>query len=172
MSPIIASMFLKRLFYLLFKIAILIFFFFKKEKTCEDFGLKAYRIRRGDSFYKIGDENVEKMNRIMSMYPDIDPEQLPVGKMICIPEADPCQEGFSKYKIKRGDTFFSISKHNSEVMEKIMSLVPEIDPSSLPVGRSICVPSSLPKSRKETKKTKKHKIVEAIETTEANQIQE
>ena len=47
----------------------------------------------------------KSMNRIMSLYPDIDPAKLPVGKVICIPDAQPFQNDFAKYKIKRGDTF-------------------------------------------------------------------
>ena len=75
------------------------------------------------------------MNRIVSLYPDIDPVKLPVGKVICIPEAQPCQEGYSKYKIKRGDTFFSISKMDSNLMNQIMSLSPDVDAGNLPVGK-------------------------------------
>ena len=46
-----------------------------------------------------------------------------------------CQEGFAKYKIKRGDTFFSISKEDSNLMEQIMSLSPDVDAGNLPVGK-------------------------------------
>ena len=76
------------------------------------------------------------MNRIMSLYPDIDPAKLPVGKVICIPEAQPCVKmAFAKKKIKRGDTFFSISKEDSNLMEQIMSLSPDVDAGNLPVGK-------------------------------------
>ena len=113
---------------------------------------------------------MEQMTRIMTLYPDIDPAKLPVGKIICIPdEANACGDGLVKYKIKRGDTFFSISKQNSDLMEQIMSLSPDVDPASLPVGKSICVPSSLVSNKDgESKKklTKKHKIIKVIETVD------
>ncbi len=48
------------------------------------------------AFDKIGDENVDNMNRIMSLYPDIDPTKLLLAKVICIPDAQPCQDGFAK----------------------------------------------------------------------------
>ena len=116
------------------------------------------------------------MNRIMSLYPDIDPAKLPVGKVICIPDAQPCQEGYAKYKIKRGDTFFSISKMDSNLMEQIMSLSPDVDAGNLPVGKSICVPASLVqeeqhvKHKKQTfttvKPTRKPKVIRVIEVEE------
>ena len=74
---------------------------------------------------------------------DIDPAKLPVGKFICILEAQPwVKMAFAKYKIKRNDTFFSISKMDSNLMEQIMSLSPDVDAGNLPVGKSICVPAS------------------------------
>jgi len=57
------------------------------------------------AFDKIGATRMwTSMNRIMSLHPDIDPTKLPVGKVICIPDAQPFQNDFAKYKIKRGDT--------------------------------------------------------------------
>jgi hypothetical protein len=112
----------------------------------------------------------------MSLYPDIDPAKLPVGKVICIPEAQPYQDGFAKYKIKRGDTFFSISKENSNVMEQIISLLPDVDAVNLPVGKSICVPASLVQEEKRVKHkiqtftivkpTRKHKVIKVVEVEE------
>ena len=83
------------------------------------------------------------MNEIMSLYPDIDPAQLPAGKTICIPDGAQCKEGLSLYTIKKGDTFFSISKRNNDVMEQIMSSNPNVDPKDMPIGTTICIPSEL-----------------------------
>lgn len=77
--------------------------------------------------------------------PGIDPNNLKVGQVICLPVAAPapgaCGEGLIPYTVKAGDTLFALARSNSTTVEALIRLNPGIvDPNSLRIGQTVCLP--------------------------------
>lgn len=60
----------------------------KKDKCDGSF----YIIKPGDTLYDIANKYKVRVSEILKENPDIDPNNLKVGQLICIPESDPCDK--------------------------------------------------------------------------------
>lgn len=83
---------------------------------------------------------------IISANPDVDPQKLMPGQVICIPQQQiypPCPEG-NYYTIRAGDTLYRIARQFNVSLDDLLEANPAIDPFSLQVGQVICIPLATP----------------------------
>ena len=80
------------------------------------------------------------IKRIMAANSDINPNNLQVGQIICIPArfAIGCPGIF--YGILSGDTIASLARRFNTSVNYILSFNPVIDTNNLQVGLAICIP--------------------------------
>ncbi|HSH35856.1 LysM domain-containing protein [Schnuerera sp.] len=106
-----------------------------------------YTIKSGDTLYILAQKYNTTVEAILKINPGIDPNNLQIGQVICIPKAappmPPCPNGFY-YTIKEGDTFYKLSQQFGVSVEAIMRANPGVDPNNLQIGQVICIPYSAP----------------------------
>ncbi|WZL74571.1 LysM peptidoglycan-binding domain-containing protein [Clostridiaceae bacterium 35-E11] len=113
----------------------------------------SYVIQRGDTFYKIAKTFNISLDDLLEANPMIDPDRLLIGQTICIPLATPpvkCPTGSITYIVKAGDTFAKLSQRFNTTIAEIQKLNPTVNPQTLLVGQSICIPkatATLPATR-------------------------
>lgn len=101
-------------------------------------GTMPYTIRSGDTLYSVAMTFGISLNSLIAVNPGINPENLYIGQVICVPAA--CSYGTIAYVIKPGDTLYSISiKYNTSV-DEIIQFNPSINPNNLMIGEVICIP--------------------------------
>lgn len=111
-------------------------------------GSFAYTIKRGDTLYNLAITYNTTVGDIMRLNPGIDPDNLQIGQVICIPRTTPppqkCPVGSFSYTIKPGDTLYNLAITYNTTVEAIMRLNPGIDPNNLQIGQMICIPRTTP----------------------------
>ncbi|WFA08124.1 LysM peptidoglycan-binding domain-containing protein [Tissierella sp. Yu-01] len=105
-----------------------------------------YTIRQGDTLFSIANRYNTTVNAILALNPGLDPNNLRVGQIICVPEETPsrCPAGSFEYTIRQGDTLFSIANRYNTTVNAILALNPGLDPNNLRVGQIICIPGAMP----------------------------
>lgn len=104
-----------------------------------------YTIKPGDTIYKLSQQFGVSVEAILMANPGIDPNNLQVGQVICIPqgmphpEPPPCPNGVY-YKVKPGDTLYTIAQSFNVTVQAILMANPGIDPNNLQVGQILCIP--------------------------------
>jgi LysM repeat protein len=82
---------------------------------------------------------------IMAINPGINPNNLQIGQVICIPGGTPppttCPPGSFAYTVKAGDTLWNLASRYNTTVEAIMAINPGINPNNLRVGQVICIHS-------------------------------
>lgn len=109
--------------------------------TCT--GGNYYTIRLGDTFYSIARRVNVTVDALEEANPNVDPNRLLAGQVICIPAAPqpaPCSQN-NYYTIVSGDTLYSIARRFNTTIRDIMALNPNINPYDLRVGQRICIAS-------------------------------
>ncbi|MDR7871097.1 MAG: LysM peptidoglycan-binding domain-containing protein [Tissierellaceae bacterium] len=109
-------------------------------------GSFAYTIKQGDTLYQLAITYNTTVNAIIALNPGIDPNNLQIGQVICIPSSTPtqCPPGSFAYTIKQGDTLYQLAITYNTTVNAIIALNPGIDPNNLQIGQVICIPSSTP----------------------------
>lgn len=104
-------------------------------------------IRPGDTLFSIARRFRVSLDDLIEANPGIDPDNLQVGQVICIPLAVPpvvCPPGTITYTIRPGDTFFSLARRFGVTVEDLIRANPGVDPDTLLVGQHICIPVAEP----------------------------
>ena len=111
-------------------------------------GTFRYTIKSGDTIYKLSIKYKTTVEAILRVNPGIDPMNLQIGQMICIPEATPvppkCPMGTFEYTIRAGDTIYNLARKYNTTVEAILRVNPGIDPMNLRIGQKICIPETTP----------------------------
>jgi len=124
-------------------------------QTCPS-GSFSYTIKSGDTLFLLAQRYNTTVEAIMRINPGINPNNLQIGQMICIPSAvgvptpptpsvptlPPCTNGFY-YTIRAGDTLFLLSQQFGVSVEAIMRANPGINPNNLQIGQTICIPRAI-----------------------------
>ncbi len=111
--------------------------------TCPT-GSFAYTIRPGDTLYQLAMTYNTTVQAIMNLNPGLDPNNLRVGQVICIPRSTPPTCDGLYYVVRPGDTLFSIAMMYNVTVAELMAANPGIDPNNLMVGQLICIPKVEP----------------------------
>lgn len=101
-------------------------------------GQYPYTIQPGDTLNYIALRLEKSVPRIMAANPGIDPYNLRVGQVICIPA---CPPNHRPIIIQTGDTLYQISRENGVTIDSILEANPSVDPNYLRVGQRICIPT-------------------------------
>ncbi len=106
-------------------------------------GTMSYTIKSGDTFYKLAQRYNTTVEAIIAVNPGVDPNNLQIGQVICIPTEDSgeCPAGTMPYTIKSGDTFYKLAQRYNTTVEAIMEANPGVDPNNLQIGQVICIPT-------------------------------
>ncbi|HLT55232.1 MAG TPA: LysM domain-containing protein [Bacillota bacterium] len=98
-----------------------------------------YTIKPGDTLNYIAFRLETSVSRIIAANPGIDPYNLQVGQIICIPA---CPPNHLPIIIQPGDTLYQLSQKYGVTIESILEANPSVDPNYLRVGQRICIPSA------------------------------
>ena len=116
-------------------------------RTCPT-GSFPYTIKSGDTLYKLAITYNTTVEAIMAINPGINPNNLQIGQVICIPGAVPppptCPAGSFPYTIKSGDTLYFLAIRYNTTVEAIIAINPGINPNNLQIGQVICIPGAVP----------------------------
>jgi|LSQX01.1.fsa_nt_gb peptidoglycan endopeptidase LytF len=105
-----------------------------------------YAIQAGDTLFALAQRFNTTVNAIIAANPGIDPNNLRIGQVICIPlstQLPPCP-GNTLYIIGVGDTIFTIAQRFGTSVQAIITANPGIDPNNLIIGQVICIPEVVP----------------------------
>ncbi|HHU83185.1 MAG TPA: LysM peptidoglycan-binding domain-containing protein, partial [Firmicutes bacterium] len=94
-------------------------------------GTFEYTIRAGDTFFSLAQRFNTTVEAIQRANPNVDPDRLQIGQVICIPrdmEPTPCPSGTFEYTVRAGDTFFSLAQRFNTTVEAIQRANPGVDP--------------------------------------------
>ncbi|MBD2869367.1 LysM peptidoglycan-binding domain-containing protein [Paenibacillus arenilitoris] len=98
-----------------------------------------YTIQPGDTLNLIAYRLEVSVAGIMAANPGVDPYNLRVGQVLCIPS---CPPNHTAKIIERGDTLYAIAQAYRVTIASILAANPGIDPNSLRVGQRMCIPSA------------------------------
>ncbi|HHU33073.1 MAG TPA: LysM peptidoglycan-binding domain-containing protein [Clostridia bacterium] len=109
-------------------------------------GTFEYTIMAGDTFFSLANRFNTTVAAIQAANPNVDPNNLQIGQVICIPGAGPgrCPAGTFEYTIMAGDTFFSLANRFNTTVAAIQAANPNVDPNNLQIGQVICIPGAGP----------------------------
>jgi LysM repeat protein len=102
-------------------------------------GTTGYVIKAGDTLSQIGQNFKVSLSSILAVNPGLNPSNLQIGQIICIPQPGTCPGGRS-YTIQPGDTFYSIARRYNVSLDALLAANPYINPDQLQVGQQICIP--------------------------------
>ena len=115
-------------------------------RTCPA-GSFPHTIKSGDTLYKLAMTYNTTVEAIMRVNPGINPNNLQIGQVICIPEGSmpptKCPMGTFAYTIKSGDTLYKLAMEYNTTVEAIMRVNPGINPDNLQIGQVICIPEGV-----------------------------
>lgn len=99
-----------------------------------------WRVKAGDTLFLIAAEVRSSAAELLRLNPGIDPSNIRVGTLVCLPyELPPCASGLF-WTAAPGDTYYTIAQATGTTVEELMALNPTVDPRNLQVGQNICLP--------------------------------
>ncbi len=98
-----------------------------------------WKIRQGDTLYKIARQLSTTVSSIIKLNPGINPRWLQVGQIICIPLPLPCPSGVY-WEVAAGDTLYGIAREVGTTVQQLIELNPGINPNNLQIGQQVCLP--------------------------------
>ena len=109
-------------------------------------GTQSYTVKAGDTFFSLAQQFNTTVAAIQQANPNVDPNNLQVGQILCIPMGAPvtCPIGTQQYVVRAGDTFFSLAQRFNTTVAAIQQANPNVDPNNLQVGQVLCIPMGTP----------------------------
>ena len=99
-----------------------------------------YTIQPGDTYYHLAQRFGTTVGAIEQANPGVNPNNLQVGQVICIPQGvAPICSGFY-YTIQPGDTYYHLAQRFGTTVRAIEQANPGVNPNNLQIGQSICIP--------------------------------
>ena len=100
-----------------------------------------YTVKPGDSLYRIARFFNVSLDALVEANPAIDPDNLLVGQIMCIPLTPPVTcKGQGYYIIEPGDTLSVIAQKYNTTVQALINSNPGINPQGLLIGQKICIP--------------------------------
>lgn len=111
-------------------------------------GAKFRRVEPGDTLYLIALETGTTVEDLVRLNPTVDPLNLEVGSVICVPldeglptgAVPPCETGFY-WVVSPGETLYLIAQSLGTTLDILLALNPSADPANLRSGDSLCIPA-------------------------------
>ncbi|MDO4563729.1 MAG: LysM domain-containing protein [Clostridia bacterium] len=106
-------------------------------------GAMPYMIRKGDTLYALAQIYDSSVERIMELNSSIDPMNLQIGQIICIPlppETYPNCRTTNYYVARDGDTLVSIASYFGVDVRQLLYSNMGIDPQNIYRGMVLCIP--------------------------------
>jgi LysM repeat protein len=103
----------------------------------------SYVVQTGDTLYAISRFYNVPLDDLIEANPDVDPEFITQGQIICIPLPAPptnCPIGARTYVVQKGDSFYSIASKTKMRLSALLKANPNINPDALLIGQRICIP--------------------------------
>ncbi|MFT4006169.1 MAG: LysM peptidoglycan-binding domain-containing protein [Lacrimispora sp.] len=124
-------------------------------------GMFPHTIRSGDTLWLLSQRYSTTISAIMAANPGLRPNNLTVGKTICIPTGrvprppvprppsppsggppgGRCPVGLRTYTIQRNDTLWLLAQRYCTTVDTIRAINPGMDPNNLAVGQMIWIPA-------------------------------
>jgi LysM repeat protein len=110
-------------------------------------GSFSYTIVAGDTLFSLAQRFGVTQQSILDLNPSINPNDLRVAQIICIPNAPApsmCPANTFAYTIMVGDSIAGLAQRFGVTPQSILDANPGLDPANLTVGRQICIPGTMP----------------------------
>lgn len=113
-----------------------------KSKSTTPSAYRIHVIQAGETLYRIGVKYGVKAEEIVAVNPVLDVNAMSVGSLLRIPDTEiPVEDNYFYYHhISAGETLFSLGVKYNVPQEKITTMNPDINWSSLQVGQIVAVP--------------------------------
>ncbi|MFA5537132.1 MAG: LysM domain-containing protein [Bacillota bacterium] len=98
-----------------------------------------YIIKQGETLTSIASKVGIPLALLISLNQGVDPDNLPIGGLLCLPEETPCPSGLF-WEVSAGDTFYKIAQERGVSVEALRDLNPHVNPNNLQVGQILCLP--------------------------------
>lgn len=98
-----------------------------------------WRVAAGDTLYLIALRVGTTVAELEQLNPGVDPFNLQVGQILCLPAERPCPSGVF-WQVAAGDTLYNIARATGTTVDRLLELNPNIDPNNLQIGQNICLP--------------------------------
>ncbi len=109
----------------------------------------AYTVRRGDSFYLIAQRFGVPLASVLAANPGVDPAQLTIGQVICVPTAQPaptppppaplCPANYNVHTVTRGQTFVDVLVLYNISFFALQQANPNVNLNNLQAGQQLCI---------------------------------
>ena len=99
-----------------------------------------YTIRAGDTLSALAARFGTTVEAILAANPGLDPRNLQVARIICIPGPGVVCPGGTSYAIQPGDTFFALARRFGVSLQALLAANPQADPNNLQIGQVVCIP--------------------------------
>jgi lipoprotein-anchoring transpeptidase ErfK/SrfK len=102
-----------------------------------------YEIKSGDTLGSIATYYMTTEETLLETNPDINPNNLKVGQIICItqqkPDVSHCPS-MNVYVVNKGDTFVTIASKFGISIQSLLKVNPQVDPHNMMIDTIICLP--------------------------------
>lgn len=98
-----------------------------------------YIIKAGETLSNIASKVGIPLAILVSLNQEVDPYNLQIGELLCLPEEAPCPSGIF-WEVEAGDSFYSIAKRAGVSLEVLVALNPYVNPNNLQIGQALCLP--------------------------------
>ena len=100
-----------------------------------------YTIQPGDTYFLLAQRFGTTVAALEQANPGVNPNNLQVGQVICIPQGGGTACPGFQYTIRPGDTYFLLAQRFGTTVAALELVNPGVNPNNLQVGQVICIPT-------------------------------